>query len=148
MGRKAAFSCLDSLLDSTAVFHKLDLFEFVKYLRNGLVDESPDIQMLTYQIFYKVGTFHGAAIVGVLDTLPTDLMKGIKAKMNEAKGSKDSERAKDILRAACKALYTLRNVPNVNKARKFVTFYSRVEKTKILIPMLTELKNQAPKHSH
>merc|ERR1712029_494365 len=103
--RKAAFSCLDSLLDSTP--HKIDLFEFVKYLKNGLVDESPDIQMLTYQIFYKVGTFHGAAIVGVLDELPTDLMKGIKAKMNEAKGTKDSERAKDILRAACKALYTL-----------------------------------------
>eukprot|EP00484_Ammonia_sp_Unknown_P008564 CAMPEP_0197075724 /NCGR_PEP_ID=MMETSP1384-20130603/211754_1 /TAXON_ID=29189 /ORGANISM="Ammonia sp." /LENGTH=1301 /DNA_ID=CAMNT_0042514573 /DNA_START=883 /DNA_END=4788 /DNA_ORIENTATION=- len=139
--RKAAFTCLDSLLDSTP--HKIDLFEFVKFLRNGLIDESPDIQMLTYQIFYKVGTFHGAAIVGVLDTLPTDLMKGIKTKMNEAKGNKDAERAKDILRAACKALYTLRNVPNVNKARKFVTFYSRVEKTKILIPMLTELKNQA-----
>jgi len=142
--RKAAFTCMDSLLDSTP--HKIDLFEFIKFLKNGLVDESPDIQMLTYQIFYKVGTFHGAAIVGVLDTLPTDLMKGIKAKMNEAKGTKDSERAKDILRAACKALYTLRNVPNVNKARKFVTFYSRVEKTKILIPMLTELKNQAPKN--
>lgn len=143
--RKAAFTCMDSLLDSTP--HKIDLFEFIKFLKNGLVDESPDIQMLTYQIFYKVGTFHGAAIVGVLDALPTDLMKGIKAKMNEAKGNKDSERAKDILRAACKALYTLRNVPNVNKARKFVTFYSRVEKTKILIPMLSELKNNAPKNS-
>merc|ERR1712130_500889 len=66
--RKAAFTCMDSLLDSTP--HKIDLFEFIKYLKNGLVDESPDIQMLTYQIFYKVGTFHGAAIVGVLDTLP------------------------------------------------------------------------------
>jgi len=143
--RKAAFTCMDSLLDSTP--HKIDLFEFIKFLKNGLVDESPDIQMLTYQIFYKVGTFHGSAIVGVLDELPTVLMKGIKSKMNEAKGNKDSERAKDILRAACKALYTLRNVPNVNKARKFVTFYSRVEKTKILIPMLTELKNNAPKNS-
>merc|ERR1712190_143553 len=57
--RKAAFTCMDSLLDSTP--HKIDLFEFVKYLKNGLVDESPDIQMLTYQIFYKVGTFHGAS---------------------------------------------------------------------------------------
>merc|ERR1719361_502642 len=36
--RKAAFSCLDSLLDSTP--HKIDLFEFIKFLRNGLVDES------------------------------------------------------------------------------------------------------------
>ena len=141
--RKACFQCLETLLDCTP--HKIDLFEFIKYLKNGLCDESPDIQMLTYQIFYKVGTFHGAAIVGVLDTLPSDLMKGIKSKMNQAKGNKDSERAKDILRAACKALYTLRNVPNVTKARKFVTFYSRVEKTKILIPMLTELKNSSTK---
>ena len=36
----------------------------------------------TYQIFYTLGTFHGAATVGVLDALSTDLMKGIKAKMN------------------------------------------------------------------
>merc|ERR1719245_2637513 len=143
--RKAAFSCLESLLDSTAVINKLDLFEFVKYLRNGLVDESPDIQMLTYQIFYKVGKFHGATIVGCLDTLPGDLMKGIKAKMNQAKGKKDAERAKDILRACCKALWTLRNIPNVTKAAKFVSFYKRVEKTKILVPMLAELKINSPK---
>jgi len=143
--RKAAFSCLESLLDSTAVINKLDLFEFVKYLRNGLVDESPDIQMLTYQIFYKVGKFHGSAIVGCLDTLPGDLMKGIKAKMNQAKGKKDAERAKDILRACCKALWTLRNIPNVTKAAKFVSFYKRVEKTKILVPMLAELKINSPK---
>merc|ERR1712228_459964 len=34
--RKAAFTCMDSLLDSTP--HKIDLFEFIKYLKNGLVD--------------------------------------------------------------------------------------------------------------
>jgi len=143
--RKAAFLCLDSLLDSIATPHKYDLYEFIKYLKNGLTDESPDIQMLTYQILYKIAKFYGSSIVGCLDTLPSDLMKGIKQKMNQAKGNKDAERAKDILRAACKALYTLRCVNNINKASKFVSFYKRVEKTKILVPILAELKNKASK---
>merc|ERR1712130_473697 len=84
--RKAAFNAMHALLDSTAVINKIELHEFIKFLRNGLVDESPDIQMLTYQILYKVARYHGPAIVGVLDTLPSDLMKGIKQKMNQAKG--------------------------------------------------------------
>ena len=69
-------------------------------------------------------------------------MSGIKAKLQEAKqNNQDAERAKDILRAAVKALYSMRSVPNVaNRARKFVTFYGRVEKTKILIPMIADLK--------
>ena len=93
--RKASFQCLDTLLDNTS--HKMDLFEYIRYLRNGINDESHDIQMLTYQILTRLPTFHGSNIVGALDTLPNDLMKGIKGKMNEAKGNKDPERAKDIL---------------------------------------------------
>ena len=62
----------------------------IKYLTNGLCDESPDIQMLTYQIYTLLGTVHGAKIVSALDILPSDLMKGIKGKMNETKGNKDA----------------------------------------------------------
>ena len=35
--RKASFQCLDTLLDNTP--YKMDLFEYIKYLRNGINDE-------------------------------------------------------------------------------------------------------------
>ena len=69
-------------------------------------------------------------------------MKTRAMRLQEAKqNNQDAERAKDILPAAVKALYSMRSVPNVaNRARSFVSFYGRVEKTKILIPMIADLK--------
>jgi len=100
--------------------------------------------MLTYQILYKLAHSHGPSIVSSLDELPDTLMEGIKVKLNEAKGTKDTERAKDILRSSCKALYAMFTVPNAStKAKKYCSFYSRVEKTKLLIPMIAELKKEA-----
>jgi len=139
--RKAAFQCLDTLLES--VSHSLDLLEFLKFLANGIKDESPDINMLSYQILARLGQNHGNQIVDGLEELPDPLMESIKGKMNDAKGNKDGERAKDILRAAVKACYTLNTIPNIGNARKFVAFYSRVEKTKILIPMIAEISKSS-----
>jgi len=142
--RKAAFQCMDTLLDACPMLLELD--EYCKYLKNGINDESPDINMQTYQILTRLAATQGARIIQCLEEMPTDLMKGIKGKMQEAKNNKDGERAKDILRAAVKALWTMRNVPDVAAARKFVAFYSRVEKTKILIPMIEALKKEHAKH--
>jgi len=141
--RKAAFQCMDTLLDSTA--SKIELGDFISYLKNGAADESFDIQMLTYQILYKLAHSHGPSIIPSLDELPDTLMKGIKAKLNEAKGPKDAERAKDVLRAACKALYAMYTIPNAAKAKGYYTFYCRVEKTAALIPIIAELKKEALK---
>ncbi|ETO22841.1 hypothetical protein RFI_14352 [Reticulomyxa filosa] len=141
--RKAAFQCMDTLLDNTA--SKIELGDFIAHLKNGATDESFDIQMLTYQILYKLAHSHGPSIISSLDELPDTLMKGIKAKLNEAKGPKDAERAKDVLRAACKALYALYTIPNAAKAKQYCSFYSRVEKTNVLIPIIAELKKEAQK---
>jgi len=138
--RKSAYQCMDTLLDSAA--SKIDLNDFIIHLRNGATDESPDIQMLTYQTFYKLAHNHGPAIISSLDELPDALMDGIKVKLNEAKGTKDAERAKDILKSACKALYAMFTIPNAAKAKKYHSFYCRVEKTKILIPMIADLKKE------
>jgi len=139
--RKAAFQCMDTLLES--VSHSLELLEFLKFLTNGIKDDSPDINMLTYQILARLGQNYGNQIVDGLDDLADPLMDSIKGKMNDAKGNKDSERAKDILRAAVKSCYILNIIPNVANARKFVNFYSRVEKTKILIPMIAEISKSS-----
>jgi len=139
--RKAAFQCMDTLLESAS--HSLELLEFLKFLTNGIKDDSPDINMLTYQILARLGQNYGNQIVDGLDDLADPLMDSIKGKMNDAKGNKDSERAKDILRAAVKACYILNIIPNVANARKFVGFYSRVEKTKILVPMIAEISKSS-----
>eukprot|EP01084_Bolivina_argentea_P086360 156093_1 len=144
--RIACFQCLDCLLD-TIPNSIPSLVVFMNYLSNGIIDTSDDIQMVTYGTIYKMTVIYGSKITDnenaqMLNSLPNVLMKGIKGKMKEAK-QKDGENAKNILRAACKALYALRNLDGIGshgRCRRFANFYSRVEKTKILIPMINELK--------
>ena len=139
--RYASFQCLDCLLE-TIPNSIPSLSDFMRHLSNGITDSDYGIQMLTYGMLYKTAGIYGEKMTQFLDLLPVFLMKGIKGKLKEAtKREYDNEGAKDVLIQACKALYALNQLPNINNARKFVTFYSRVEKTKVLIPMLNELKN-------
>jgi cullin-associated NEDD8-dissociated protein 1 len=136
--RKAAFQCMDTLIDACP--NLLDLHDYLAHLKNGFTDENNDIQMITYQILYRLGRYHGAAVVSALDELPTALMAGIKQKMKAMKNEKEAERATDIMRACLKALFTLQKIQNISKAPKFVTFVTRVEKTKSLVEVIAEVQ--------
>ena len=70
-------------------------------------------------------------------------MKNIKQRLVEAKPTNEHcEKAKNILKAAVKCLYTINCLPDSSNAKKFTNFYSRVTKTRILIPMLDQIKNE------
>jgi len=133
--RKAAFQCLETLLDVAP--HRLDLSEFIKKIQIGLVDHD-DIQIVTYQILYNMAQYHGGKLLEVLDELPNQIMKGVKNKLKEAKGN-EPERAKDVLRSAVRSLYTINQVAGVEQCAKFTEFYMRVLKTALLAQMLKEL---------
>ena len=62
----------------------------------------------------------------------------MQAKVNNEQG----ETAKNILKAAVKALYTINSLPHISNAIVFENFYRRVLKTKLLIPMIDEIKNK------
>jgi len=142
--RKAAFQCLDTLLQVAP--HRLDLREFMGHVRLGVGDHD-DIQIVTYQILHDVALSHGATLLEQLDDLPPVIMASVKEKLKEAKTevadgeqqNKNPERAKDVLRAAVRALHTVNNIANVDQAPKFVEFYLRVLKTPLLAQLLKEM---------
>eukprot|EP01084_Bolivina_argentea_P304903 526671_1 len=137
--RKAAFKSLECVTITVPV-HILDIWEIVKYLKNGFVDDSNEIQELTYNILYEITLTCKEMLLGVLDTLPPYLMKGMKRQLKKAKedhSNSECEKAKYILKIACKAIFTLMKLKNVVKCRKFCSFYARVQKTKMLIPFLS-----------
>ena len=135
--RKAAFQCIDTVLCQLP--HRTDLPTVLRHIEGGLVDHE-DVQILTYQIMYNLSARCPTALLEVLDSLPNVIMPGIKAKLKEAKGADGSERAKDVLRVAVRALHALHNIEGVEECSAFCKFYQRVLKTNLLAQMLTEMK--------
>jgi len=134
--RKAAFQCLETLLDVAP--HRLDLSEYVRKIQLGLVDHD-DIEILTYQILANMAQYHGGKLLEVLEELPNQIMKGVKNKLKEAKGN-EPERAKDVLRSAVRSMYTINQIPGVEQCVQFTDFYLRVLKTALLAQMLKEMQ--------
>jgi len=133
--RKAAFQCLETLLDVAP--HRLDIKEFINQIQKGLVDHD-DIQIVSYNIFHSIAQWHGPALLQVIDEMPPLIMKSVRQKLKEAK-EKEPERAKDVLRTAVRAMYAMRHIPQVDLCTKFTDFYLRVLQTQLLAKMLQEL---------
>lgn len=136
--RKAAFMVMDTLGEKALQW--LDFNAYVSHLVNGLTDVD-DVQLLTYQVLYRLAKWHGPKLLEIVDTLPPALLKGIKSKIKEAKAA-DGQRAKEILRAAVKALYSITLIPGCENMNKFNTFYTRVLKTALLVNMLADVQEE------
>eukprot|EP00455_Lapot_gusevi_P028577 TRINITY_DN3053_c0_g2_i1.p1 TRINITY_DN3053_c0_g2~~TRINITY_DN3053_c0_g2_i1.p1 ORF type:complete len:1239 (+),score=571.04 TRINITY_DN3053_c0_g2_i1:71-3787(+) len=132
--RKAAYQCMETLVDVASEI--LNIHEFVRHLQEGLNDDEKDIQLITYQIFYKIATWRGVQLLEVVEDLPPLLTKGITKKLKEAKEN-EPERAIDVLRSAVRALYSIRSIPGAEQCEKFCTFYSRVLQTAQLKEMIS-----------
>lgn len=54
-----------------------------------------------------------------------------------------AERAKDVLRAAVRCCLALQAMPTVHQCPQFVEFFQRILKTKMLVEMIEEMKQQS-----
>jgi len=155
--RKAAFQCLDTVLD--VAFPALDSVTFLRHLSKGLTDH-PDIVILVYGMLAKVAQRYPNQLAQVLDEMPPPMMDGIKTQLKLAKtaapvdasssgstsgaASADQSiaaRAQDVLRAAVRSLYTIQSMPTVGSCTQFIELYQRVLKTQMLARMLDEMQN-------
>lgn len=138
--RKAAFQCLETLLDVAP--HRLDLKEYVLEIQKGLNDHD-DLQIVVYNMLYNCAQWHGNALLQVIEELPTLVMASVRKKLKEA-NEKEPERALTVLRSSVRALYAMNSIPGVAEmCPKFRDFYARVLQTARLAKMLKELLEQS-----
>ena len=76
--RKAAFSCMDTLLETAA--SRIDVGAFLPRLEGGLKDHD-DVQMLAHQILSKLCALSPGAITGAADTLLIPLSTTVHRKV-------------------------------------------------------------------
>jgi len=151
--RKSAYQCMDTILESyeyKTLNSSAGGFEgYIAALKHGITDTSDDIQILTLQIFTRLCQQYGHEVLPHLDGLVQPFTKGVTGKLAILKKSKpggkcgkDADRARDVLRIFTKCLWTMNNLPGIEKeAPSFAAFWPRVTKTKDLIPIVNELNS-------
>jgi len=113
--------------------------DLVARLEDGLLDQE-DVQIVAYQTLQSVATRQSASLLEFLDDLPRVIEPSVKDKLKEAK-TEEPERAKDVLRAAVRSMYTMRSMQGADQCSKFANFYLRVLKTALLAQMLKEMNS-------
>lgn len=137
--RKAAYSCMDTLIETLP--QQLDLTAFFPHLQQGLRDQD-DIQMLSHQIVVKVCQTSPVVIVGALDLLVEPLEKTVNKRIKEDQVGTEVERTKDLIRSALRAIDAINGVRDADSHAKFRSLYESITKNKTLAPMLDAVKSE------
>ena len=131
--RKAAFQCLDTILDVTSEGASLEVL--LPNIRDGVEDEETDIQILAYLILHKIALSQGSQLLDLIDTITESIKKNMIARI---KGSREAEPDKhlDVLRSAVRALNAITKVPGYETTTQFYPFFKQVLQTQLLKDMM------------
>uniref|UniRef100_A0A803NAM7 TATA-binding protein interacting (TIP20) domain-containing protein n=1 Tax=Chenopodium quinoa TaxID=63459 RepID=A0A803NAM7_CHEQI len=106
--RKAAFECVDTLLD-----HCLDQVNpasfIIPHLKSGL-DDHYDVKMPCHLILSKLADKCPSAVLAVLDSLVDPLQKTINFKPKQDAVKQEIDRNEDMIRSALRAIASLNRI--------------------------------------
>lgn len=135
--RKAAYSCVETLVQ--VLPQQLDISLFLDQLKRGLGDQD-DIQMLSHHILIKICNVQPGSIVSALDLLVEPLEKTINKKVKEDQVGPETERVKDLIRSALRALDAISAVRDADSHPRLNTVMNNVRKSKMLGPLLESIR--------
>lgn len=131
--RKAAYSCLDTILDTLP--ERFDFLPFVPYLANGLEDQD-DIQIMCHVLLGKLTHIMPGPVLAALDDLVDPLAKALTKLPKETQAAPEKERANDLLRSTLRCIESISRIPDVLTNRKFSDLMINIERSEKLFEML------------
>lgn len=137
--RKAAFSIMDTLLDTMPGRVNLPLF-INPYLCAGLKDHD-DIQVLSHQILIKACALQPAAVLSALDTLVEPLDKSVNRKLPKSQVASEVDRVNDQVRSTLRAVVAISKIYDRQRCdRKFQDFLDRIMSRERFASMLQAIQ--------
>ncbi|XP_074579809.1 cullin-associated NEDD8-dissociated protein 1 [Curcuma longa] len=128
--RKAAFECVDTLLDSCLDQMNPSTF-IVPYLISGLSDHY-DVKMPCHLILSKLADKCPAAVVAVLDSLVDPLEKTISHKPKADAVKQEVDRNEDMIRSAFRAIASISRISGGEYSLKFKMLINNILNTSAL----------------
>ncbi|KAL9675175.1 hypothetical protein QQ045_003376 [Rhodiola kirilowii] len=138
--RKAAFECVDTLLDTC--LDQMNPSEFIiPYLKSGL-DDHYDVKMPCHLILSKLADKCPSAVTAVLDSLVEPLQKTINFKPKQDAVKQEVDRNEDMLRSALRAISSLNRISGGDYSHKFKSLISEISKSPSLWEKYCLIKNE------
>uniref|UniRef100_A0A0N4UR73 TIP120 domain-containing protein n=1 Tax=Dracunculus medinensis TaxID=318479 RepID=A0A0N4UR73_DRAME len=143
--RKAAFECMYTLLDTC--LEKLDIFEFITYMENGLKDHH-DIKLLSYLMLSRLSTLCPSQVLQRLDRLcePLKAQLQMASKPNAVK--QETEKLEELRRAVLRAIIVLQRVPEADRHQQFSDLLSLIRSNSALHSLYTNIERDAMQRSY
>ncbi|CAM9530101.1 unnamed protein product [Ectocarpus fasciculatus] len=138
--RKAALSCIDTILDSLP--NRLDVGTLMPYLAKGTGDSKPDVQMLCHQIVSKISEFSPGGVLGSLDSLIEPLEKTCNKQVKADPVGTEVERANDLIRSALRCVVAISKIDEIEVSHKFTEFMERLHRKERLVNMMANIKSE------
>ncbi|XP_022929375.1 cullin-associated NEDD8-dissociated protein 1 [Cucurbita pepo subsp. pepo] len=138
--RKAAFECVDTLLDSCLDQVNPSSF-IVPYLKSGL-DDHYDVKMPCHLILSKLADKCPSAVLAVLDSLVDPLQKTINFKPKQDAVKQEVDRNEDMIRSALRAIASLNRISGGDCSLKFKNLMNEISKSPALSEKYYSIRNE------
>ncbi|KAL1534946.1 Cullin-associated NEDD8-dissociated protein 1 [Salvia divinorum] len=138
--RKAAFECVDTLLDSCLDQVNPSSF-IVPYLLSGL-DDHYDVKMPCHLILSKLADKCPSAVLAVLDSLVDPLHKTINFRPKQDAVKQEVDRNEDMIRSALRVITSLNRISGGDCSHKFKNLMNEIGKSKTLSEKYSSIRNE------
>ncbi|KAG1370006.1 hypothetical protein COCNU_15G003720 [Cocos nucifera] len=138
--RKAAFECVDTLLDSCLDQMNPSSF-IVPYLISGLTDHY-DVKMPCHLILSKLADKCPSAVLAVLDSLVDPLNKTISHKPKADAVKQEVDRNEDMIRSALRAIASLSRISGGDCSLKFKKLMDDIMKSAPLAEKYNSVRSE------
>ncbi|XP_071701048.1 cullin-associated NEDD8-dissociated protein 1-like [Rutidosis leptorrhynchoides] len=138
--RKAAFECVDTLLDNC--LDQLNPSSFiVPYLKSGL-DDHYDVKMPCHLILSKLADKCPSAVLAVLDSLVDPLQKSVTFRPKQDAVKQEVDRNEDMIRSALRAIASLNRISGGDCSHKFKNLMAEIAKAPSLWEKYCSIRNE------
>ncbi|KAI3810655.1 hypothetical protein L1987_20277 [Smallanthus sonchifolius] len=138
--RKAAFECVDTLLDNC--LDQLNPSSFiVPYLKSGL-DDHYDVKMPCHLILSKLADKCPSAVLAVLDSLVEPLQKTVNFKPKHDAVKQEVDRNEDMIRSALRAIASLNRISGGDCSHKFKNLMGEIAKSPSIWEKYCSIRNE------
>ncbi|CAI9765281.1 unnamed protein product [Fraxinus pennsylvanica] len=138
--RKAAFECVDTLLDSCLDQVNPSSF-IVPYLLSGLNDHY-DVKMPCHLILSKLADKCPAAVLAVLDSLVEPLQKTIGFRTKQDAVKQEVDRNEDMIKSALRTISSLNRISGGDCSHKFKNLMVEISKSQALWEKYSSIRNE------
>ncbi|KAL6494456.1 Cullin-associated NEDD8-dissociated protein 1 [Orobanche gracilis] len=138
--RKAAFECVDTLLESCLDQVNPSSF-IVPYLLSGL-DDHYDVKMPCHLILSKLADKCPSAVLAALDSLVDPLQKTVNFRPKQDAVKQEVDRNEDMIRSALRAIASLNSISGGDCSHKFKNLMNDITKSQALSEKYFSIRNE------